>query len=185
MLKKGLSIVVPAYNEAGNIKGVIKKIHSIVPKYCKQYEIIIINDGSLDNTGQIINSLAKKDSKIKPLHNHKNQGMGYSYFKALDKVAFNYSIIIFGDDDHPPQSISNILAKMGQADIVVPFYTNLHLSKTWMRHVISITYTHIVNHLTGLKIGYYNGITLHRSNLIKQTPIKTSGFGFQAETIVY
>lgn len=185
MLKKRLSIIVPAFNESGNIKNAVKKIHSIVPKYSKEYEIIIINDGSVDNTGKIINAIAKKDKKVRAIHNEKNMGMGYSYSRGLNEAKYEYLIIIFGDDDHPPASISNILSNIGKADIIIPYYTNLHTSKTWLRHVISITYTHIVNYFTGLKIGYYNGITLHTSALIKQAPIKSSGFGFQAETIVY
>lgn len=185
MLKKRLSVIVPAYNEAGNIENAVKRIHSIIPAYCREYEVIIINDGSHDNTGKIINSLAKKDKRIRPLHNDVNQGMGYSYFRAMKEAKFEYIMIIFGDDDHPSESIQNILSKMGQADVVIPFYTNLHLSKTWIRHVISITYTHIVNYLTGLKVGYYNGITLHKKSLLMQVPIKSTGFGFQAETIVH
>lgn len=185
MLKKRLSIFVPAYNEQGNIEGAVKKIHSIVPKYCSEYEIIIVNDGSTDNTGKIINRLAKKDKKIKPLHNDINRSMGYSYFRAVGEAKFEYLMTIFGDDDHPSESIERILSKMGQADIIIPYYTNLHLSKTWLRHVISITYTHIVNSITGLTVGYYNGITLHKTHLVKQVPVRSTGFGFQCETIVY
>lgn len=47
MLKKRLSIIIPAHNEAGNIKAVVKKVSLILPKYCSNYQIIIINDGIL------------------------------------------------------------------------------------------------------------------------------------------
>ena len=185
VLKKRLSVIVPAFNESGNIKGAVSKIHSIVPKYCNDYEIIIINDGSRDKTGKIADSIAVKDKKIKVLHNTENMGMGYSYFRGVKEAKFEYLIIVFGDDDHPSQSIENILSKMGQADIIIPYYTNLHLSKAWLRHVISITYTHIVNYITDLKVGYYNGITLHKTELVRGIPIKSTGFGFQAETIAH
>lgn len=185
MLRKRLSVIVPAFNEAGNIKGAVAKIHSIVPKFCIDYEIIIINDGSRDKTGKITDKIAQVDKKVRVLHNPENKGMGYSYFRGVKEAKFEYLIIVFGDDDHPAESISNILSKIGKADIVIPFYTNLHLSKTWLRHVISITYTHIVNYITGLKVGYYNGITLHKTALVRSVPIKSTGFGFQAEVIVH
>lgn len=185
MLRKRLSVIVPAFNEAGNIKGAVSKIHSIVPKFCSNYEIIIINDGSRDKTGAIADKIAQADKKVRVLHNQENKGMGYSYFRGVKEARFEYLIIVFGDDDHPAESIANILSKIGKADIVIPFYTNLHLSKTWLRHVISITYTHIVNYITDLKIGYYNGITLHKTALVRSVPMKSTGFGFQAEIIVH
>lgn len=185
MIKKRLSIIVPAFNEAGNIKGAVAKIHLIVPKFCSNYEIIIINDGSRDKTGKIADNIAQMDKKVRVFHNLENKGMGYSYFRGVNEAKFEYLIIVFGDDDHPAESISNILSKIGKADIVIPFYTNLHLSKTWLRHVISITYTHIVNYIANLKVGYYNGITLHKTALVRSVPIKSTGFGFQAEVIVY
>lgn len=184
-MKKRLSVIVPAFNEEGNIENAVKKISGLVPKYCSDYEIIIIDDGSTDQTSKLSDKIAKKNKKVKVIHNGVNKGLGYSYFKAIEEAQFEYSMIIFGDDDHPAKSIENIISQMGKADIIIPFYTNLHLSKTWLRHVISISYTHIVNYLTGLKVGYYNGITLHTTSLVQNTPIKSKGFGFQAESIVY
>src|SRR3989338_8333735 len=183
MPKRRLSFIVPAFNEQKLIGITIETIHTIAPKYSKDYEIIIIDDCSSDKTGTVIDKMAIKDKKIVALHNTKNMGMGFSYFKGLDAARFEYVMVVFGDNDHPAQSIGNIISKMGHADIIIPYYKNLHISKTWLRHVISITYVHLVNYLTGLSVPYYNGITMHRTDLIRQVPRTTAGFGFQVETI--
>lgn len=185
MLKKRLSIIIPAFNEAGNIKAVVKKVSLILLKYCSNYQIIIINDGSTDGTGKIADKLAQTNKKIDVIHNLKNEGMGFSYFKGVEQAKFEYLILIFGDNDHPLNSIEDIISKVGKADIIIPFYTNFHLSKTWLRHLISVTYIHLVNYLSGLKIGYYNGITLYKTELVRNLPTKSAGFGFQAEMLVY
>jgi len=185
MIRKTVSFIIPAYNEEKNIESVIKKIHIVANKYCKDYEIIAIDDGSNDRTWTLLNKLAIKDRKIKVIHNKKNMGMGYSYFCGV-KIAHNqYTMIVFGDNDHSVESMAKILSCQGRADIVIAYYKNLHLSKTWLRHVISITYTHIINWITGLSIAYYNGMTMYRTELLKKVPRFSSGFGFQAETIVY
>ncbi|MDO8503234.1 MAG: glycosyltransferase family 2 protein [bacterium] len=185
MLRKRLSFIVPAFNEERRIGPTVGTIHSVAPKYCRDYEILVVNDKSTDRTGKIIDLLSRKDKKVKVLHNSKNMGMGYSYFRGLDNAKFEYVMTVFGDNDHPPESVGSIISKMGQADIIIPYYKNLHISKTWFRHIVSITYVHLVNYLTGLTIPYYNGVILHRTDLIRQVPKMTTGFGFQAETIVY
>lgn len=184
MPNKRLTIIIPAFNEAGNIKAVVEKINLIVPKYCSDYQIIIVNDGSTDRTGEIAEKISKKDKRVEVIHNLSNKGMGYSYFEAVEKVKFEYLILIFGDNDHPADSIEKIISNIGKADIIIPFYTNLHLSKTWVRHIVSVVYTHLINYISGLKIGYYNGITLYRTDLVRQFSGKPTGFGFQAEILV-
>lgn len=185
MRKPNLSIIIPAFNEAGNIQGTVEKVNLIVPEFCSNYQIIIVDDGSTDKTGKIAEKISGKNKKVEVLHNLKNKGLGFSYFKAVKHARHEYVIIIFGDNDHPAESIKTIISKIGQADIIIPFYTNLHLSKTWLRHLISVSYTHLINYISGLKIGYYNGITLYRTDLVRGYLAKSTGFGFQAELLVY
>lgn len=184
MLKKRLSLVVPAFNEKDSLKRVIRRIHQVVPKYCSDYEIIVVNDGSEDNTGKLADSIASRNSKIKVLHNPQNKGMGYSYWRGVDVASFEYVMIVFGDGDQPAQSIAKVISKIGSADIIIPYYTNFIQTKTWFRHLLSISYTHLINAITGLNIFYYNGITLHKSKLVKQLVGLSTGFGFQAEIII-
>lgn len=184
-MPKQLSVIIPTFNEETNIKNVVKKVSSVCPKYCSEYEIIIINDGSQDKTKQVVDSIAKKEKHVKVLHNKTNKGMGYCYLHGLQQARFEYIMINFGDDDHPAKSLEQVISKMGTADIIIPFYTNFHQTKTWFRHLLSISYTHLVNYITGLSIRYYNGITLHRTDLVRSTPSLSIGFGFQAEIIVH
>lgn len=175
----------PAFNEEANIESVVNKINKVAPKYTDDYEILIINDGSTDKTGKVAEGLAKKSKRIRVFHNSENKGMGYSYLRGLKEARFEHIMINFGDDDHPAESLVRVISHMGEADIVIPFYTNFHITKTWFRHVLSISYTHLVNYLTELNIRYYNGITLHKTDLVRKMPIRSKGFGFQAEIIIY
>jgi len=73
-----ISIVIPAYNEEQNLSWVIKDTLRQLPKYFKDFEIIIVDDGSTDKTGKIADEFAKKFKTIKVIH-QKNGG----YSKAM------------------------------------------------------------------------------------------------------
>ena len=185
MLKKRLSVIVPAYNEEKNITSVVSRIHKVAPTYCTDYEIIIVNDQSYDNTGNIIDDLARKDKKVKSFHNKINLGFGGSYLKGLKNTQFEYVMLVVGDNTNPVCSLRKIISQIGKADMIVPYYVNFNKTKTLFRYLLSISFTHLINLLTGLSFRYYNGISLHRTDLVRSIPNISTGFGFSAEMVVY
>ena len=185
MKQKRLSFIVPAFNEAGNIAHVARKINDIAPAYCRDFEIIIVNDGSIDATGKIADHLAKSNKRVQVIHNQQNRGLGYSFFTGVSKARFEQVMLYFGDDDCPTESLKAMLSHLGEADIIIPYYTNFHLTKTWFRHLLSISYTHLINYITGFTIRYYNGMSIHTTKLINQMNYASIGLEFQAESIIY
>ena len=77
--KKSITIIVPAYNEELNLSDTINSIYVAVAGRELDVEIIIVNDGSQDNTGQLADSLVLKDARIRPIHHLKNQGLGKAW----------------------------------------------------------------------------------------------------------
>jgi glycosyltransferase involved in cell wall biosynthesis len=87
------SLVLPAHNEAENIEPVVARALEVLPRFFDQFEIIVVNDGSRDRTGEIIDRLATEDPRIRTVHHVKNRGYGgalTSGFKAStgDHVMF-------------------------------------------------------------------------------------------------
>lgn len=72
--KESISITIPAFNEEKNIEKVVKEAKDAVLKLTKDYEIVLVDDGSRDKTGKIIDSLAKKYKHIKVIHHKQNKG---------------------------------------------------------------------------------------------------------------
>lgn len=185
MLKKRLSVVVPAYNEEKNIESVVLRINKVAPIYCEDYEIIIVNDKSRDNTGKIIEELAKKNKKVKPIHNKINFGFGASYQKGLKSARFEYVMLIVGDNTNPVYTLRKIISQIGKADMIIPYYTNFDKTKTKFRYLLSKSFTQLVNIITGLSFRYYNGLSLHQTERVRSIPNISKGFGFSAEILVY
>lgn len=181
---RNLSVIIPAFNEEKNISDTVKSIIKILPKYSQNYEIIIINDGSNDSTGEIAEKLKKDNQRIKVLHNTSNKGMGYTYWRGVDHAKYNFMMLIWGDNAHSDQSLHQILKRLGKVDVVIPNYTNLE-TRTAQRRYLSKTFTAVINFITGLSIKYYNGSTLYRTDLVKNVPRRSTGFGYQAEVLAY
>ena len=121
------------------------------------YEIILVDDGSLDATGEIMDRLASLYDKIRVLHNPTNCGLGASYKRAIGEVRFEYVMMLCGDGGLPAESLPPIFDAIGAADIVVPYMTNLRTIKTPLRYALSRSYTNLLNFLFQQKLQYYNG----------------------------
>jgi len=72
----GLSLFFPAYNEEGNIKNTVEKAIPVLKNVASKYELLIVDDGSKDKTGEIADKLAEEYSFIRVVHHHPNQGYG-------------------------------------------------------------------------------------------------------------
>src|SRR3989344_1964669 len=72
-----LSIVIPAYNEAERIGGTLLDVDKYISEQDYSYEILVVNDGSTDNTVDVVNSYKKLVNNLRLLDNPKNHGKGY------------------------------------------------------------------------------------------------------------
>jgi hypothetical protein len=93
-------------------------------------------------------------------------------------------MLLCGDGGLPAKSLPAIFNAIGSADIVIPHMTNLRQIKTPLRYFLSRTYTWLLNTLFGFRLNYYNGLPVHRTDLLRHIRIASSGFGFQGEVLV-
>jgi len=92
-----LSIVIPMFNEAENVESTLNRVEEALASFKGTYEIIAVNDGSLDNTLEILNRLAEQDGKLKIVSYPKNIGRGMALRKGFK--ASNGEIIVSIDAD--------------------------------------------------------------------------------------
>lgn len=105
-----LSILIPTYNEAGNIKRLIEKIVKICKNNYYNYEIIIIDDNSPDKTGLITRKLAR-NYNIKTFIRAKKEGLGSAYKFGFKKIAKETDLIFMMDADlsHDPDKMPDFV----------------------------------------------------------------------------
>jgi len=118
-----LSIIIPVYNSAKIIPLLVKKIKQNINKKIKNYEIILINDSSGDNSWQIIEKISKKNNFVKGINLKSNFGQHPAIFTGL-KYAKGQKIITMDDDlQHSPKYITKICNALDEYDLCYSIYT--------------------------------------------------------------
>lgn len=99
-----LSVIIPAYNIEQYIYNCLKSLQN---QDLKEIEIIVVNDGSTDNTAEIVKIFSKYDSRIK-LVNQENKRVGYARNNGLKEAKSDYIIFVDGDDEFEENSLNTI-----------------------------------------------------------------------------
>jgi len=178
-----LSVLVPALNEERDLEATVRQLIRIVGSVCEDFEIIIVNDGSTDRTGDLATQLARTQPRVRVLENPRNMGLGYSYARGVREARKTHFVYVPGDNTWPEDSIGEILRHVGKADVVTSYATNPEV-RVGFRRVISTAYTTTLNALFGLRMRYFNGLSVYPRRFLLTRPVTTWGFGFQAETLL-
>ena len=96
-MQNSISVVIPAYNEEKYIRNTIESISEFLKNSFSYSEIIVVDDGSSDNTFRVVTELSRRLPNIKMLKNDKNSGKGYSVKRGVWES--NYDYILFTDAD--------------------------------------------------------------------------------------
>ena len=125
--KPTLSIVVPVYRSASILPHLVERINQVLSKdvNCDEFELILVNDASPDNSWQVISELSSKNSFIKGISLRRNFGQHNAIMAGLNHVQGEYIVIMDDDLQHPPEAISSILqALINGNDVCYTKYLN-------------------------------------------------------------
>lgn len=111
-----LAVVVPAYNEDATIANVLEQVLAQAPVQ----EIVVVDDASRDNTWEILQTVARRDRRVKLFRHEQNQGKGAALRTGFGKVSAPYVIVQDADMEYDPSEYYLLLEPMlsGQADVV-------------------------------------------------------------------
>ena len=99
-----VSVIIPAYNEEETIGQVISETKIVMDTLDLPYEIIVIDDGSTDQTNKIASNY-----QVKLLVNQRNRGKGYSLRRAFQSAQGDLIVTIDADGEHNPKEIPDLL----------------------------------------------------------------------------
>lgn len=118
-----LSLIYPAYNEAGNIEEAIRQAQKVLPKIAKKFEIIVVNDGSKDLTLQIVKRIAEKDKNITVV-NQRNKGYGGAIKSGFKKAKYEWLFFTDSDLQFDLEEIENFVPYHEDYQLILGFRKN-------------------------------------------------------------
>lgn len=179
-----LSVVIPAYREAANILGTLTNVAGALAETGLSAEVLVIDDGSTDETAAIVRANLDRCPGTILLVNERNMGFGWTYRRGVDAATGDHIVMVHGDNAWSAATLADLFRECGKADVVVGYTRDMWRSRTFSRTLASKTFTLLVNLITRRRLEYYNGLQIHRGDVLKPMRIQSTGFGFQAEVLV-
>ena len=178
-IKGKISIIIPTYNEADNIENLINQI--IVELQNIDFEIIIVDDGSTDNTVGVIFSKFKNNKNIKVIQREFDKGLLQSIKFALQSITGEKFVVMDGDGQHSPKNIKPIFEELEKYDLVIGSRDLKNLkSMTNTRVFFSKLFNTIVGFVLSIRIsdpltGFFAG----RVNILNKKFFLLANSGFK------
>ena len=148
-----LSVFFPCYNEEKNIQNTVSKAIPVLNDLVKKWEIILVNDGSKDNTAKVLEKIQKQYPKqVKIITHNPNRGYGGALKSGLYNSKYQWITFTDSDGQFDFSEISNLIKKQQDtnADVVIGYYLSRQVSKTTI--ITSKIWELIVFILFGLKV---------------------------------
>jgi len=182
--QRSLSIVIPAYCERENILQTLENVTRALEPLGLAHEILVVDDGSTDGTGELITSNLGRFPQVRLLVNERNMGFGWSYRRGVEAAALEHIVMVHGDNAWGWETLREFFSRVGDADVIIGYTRRMARSRTWRRTIVSKAFTLLLNLITGRRLHYYNGLQIHPARVLKSLRIESSGYGFQAEVLV-
>jgi len=149
----GVSVVVPVYNQARNITTTISKIKNVMESSVSSYELLIVNDGSKDETQRELQRY-DTDKSIRIISYEPNRGKGYAVKTGIMNSSGNLVLFIDGDLDISPTIIKDYVEELSKTDIAIGSkrhpLSRVHTPPS--RRFLSKSFNLLVKITTGIKV---------------------------------
>ena len=181
-------VIIPTYNERENIKRIIAAVLSQDPSI----DVLVVDDGSPDGTGGIVDAIAAENPRVHALHRSGKLGLGTAYvagFKWALKRDYEYIFEMDADFSHSPDRLPAFLAAIQDADLVLGSrYQNGHINVVnWPISRLFLSYSANIyaRHVTGLQVfdatGGFKCFRRRVLEAIDLSDVRSNGYAFQIE----
>jgi glycosyltransferase involved in cell wall biosynthesis len=161
-LPKGVSVVIPAYNEQDGIRGVVDHVGKVLADMGAEYEVIVVDDGSSDNTCQ-----RAREVCATVLRHPSNRGYGAALKTGIRSAKYELICILDADGTYPVEEFPRLIAACAGADMVVGARTGRKVHIPLLRRPAKCLLNTLANFLTATKIPDLNsGMRVLRPGLV-------------------
>ena len=119
-----VSVVVPLYNEEKNVASLLDELLPVLDNFGHQCELLLVNDGSRDQTGPLATELSKRDKRIRVIHLRHNVGQTAAMMAGFDNARGDVIVPIDGDLQNDPADIPRLVEMLDQGFDVVSGWRN-------------------------------------------------------------
>lgn len=146
------SVVIPVFNEEGNIADLYESLAEVLKPIGATYEILFVDDGSADRSFEIIKELAGKDSHVRGLSLSRNFGHQVALTAGLEESRGDAVIMMDGDMQHPPELLAELIRKYQEGYDIVNTVRNTTQGVGLVKRLTSKVFYKVLNYLSDVPI---------------------------------
>jgi len=178
-----LSVAMPAYNEAPNIAQMIALVIERAEPLVDKLQVIVVNDGSADETGAIVKEIAARDPRVQLIEHPLNMGYGAAVRDGIWAATYDYVFFTDSDLQFDLAELPRFLERIQEADMVIGY--RRARSDPWYRRLFGHGWSWLVN----LLFGYVSrdvdcAFKLFKRQVIERIHVESTGATFSAEFLV-
>jgi len=123
MKLSSLTAFFPCFNEEANVKRMVEHFEEVLPNIAKKFEILIIDDGSTDKTGQIADKLSKTHPNVRTIHHQKNEGYGASLRTGVAEAKHDWVFFTDGDMQFDVAQLAQFVPFTREHQVIIGYRT--------------------------------------------------------------
>jgi len=178
-----ISLVIAAYNESATLESVYRRCREVLAECSDDFEVVILDDASTDETGQIAARLAAEDPDVVRVLTHdQNRGIAVTFEDLNSAATREWVFDIPADGEYPPEALHQIVPLLGEFDIVVCNRTFKRY--TFYRRVVSWLYRLLPRLLFGVELFDPGSTKCRRRVLIEEISPVSRGVFIEAERMI-
>lgn len=167
-----ISVVIPVHNEEKNIEPLYEEILAALEPLGEPFEIIYVNDGSTDGTGEVLRKLKARDSRVRVLEMDRNRGEAAALTAGFFNARGEIVVSMDGDGQNDPAYIPDLLRKLREGYAVVSGWRMKRKEPLITRKIPSFVANRLIGLITGIRV-HDNGCSLkaYRAEIVKRIQI--------------
>jgi len=179
-----LSVFFPAYNEEENVPIVVEKALKLLPQVADEYEVIIVDDGSRDRTGEVAERLSRAHPSVRVIHHDRNLGYGAALRSGFRAARYPWVAFTDSDGQFDFTDIERFLPFTRSADLILGY--RLQRADSAIRRLYTFGWALIPRLLLGLDVRDYScGFKLIRKSVVEAVePLQGEEKVYQIEMLV-
>src|SRR5262249_15238801 len=183
-LNRALTVLIVAHNDAPTLLATIDRVYRALTITIEDFSIIVFDDASTDNTLEVAEAAAHQYPFVKIRRNPRPMGPGYCTVQGSQQAEAEFIVYVPGDNTWPLRSFIELFGHLGKADVITSYSNNLLAAMPRPKRIVSRAYTGILNLFFRKGMRYYNGLTIYPTSYFAAAPVRSRGFGFQAEALI-
>ena len=178
-----LSLCMPAFNEAENITGTLEGACIVLPHFIEDFEVVVVDDGSSDNTAEVIQRFAADHPQVRLVSHEKNRGYGAAVSTGLRAAAGDLIMFTDSDGQFSLLDLPIFLSRLEKFDVVAGY--RFDRADSAVRKFNAWAWTRLINFLFGVPLRDLDcAFKLFRREDIEKMKMNTGGAAINAEIMM-